>query len=91
MQFVWVALTAFVAYGTGKRVWLWALGAYFFGWVPLLLALLVPGKQEVIDRRMAYLNMMTGEQLNQAQSAIIKKEMKDFDTVDDLFKQLEKN
>lgn len=85
-----MVLTAFVAYGTGKKVWLWTLGAYFFGWVPLLLSLIVPGKQEVIDRRMATLNMLSGEELNQQQAAIVKKEIKDFDTVDDLFKQLEK-
>jgi len=83
-----MVLTAFVAYSTGKRIILWTIGAYFFGWVALVVALFVPGKQAVADRRLASLNMLFGEELNQQQSAIVKKEIKDFDTVDDLFKQL---
>lgn len=83
-----MALTAFVAYATGKRIILWTIGAYFFGWFALVVALFVPGKQAVADRRLASLNMLSGRLLNQDQSAIVKKEIQDFNTVDDLFKQL---
>jgi len=88
MEFFWMALTAFVAYATGKRIILWTIGAYFFGWFALVVALFVPGKQAVADRRLASLNMLSDRLLNQDQSAIVKKEIQDFNTVDDLFKQL---
>jgi len=77
-----------MAFITGRNLLAWTIGAYFFGWVALLAVIFLPRKQEALERRVAKINLMTGRILNQQQSAIVKKEIKDFDTVDDLFKQL---
>lgn len=83
-------LTALVAYGTGKNVFIWTFAAFFGGWVALVLAFLIPGKQHVIDKRMATLDRLTEEQYDKVEEDLIKKRKKDFNTVDDLFAQLEK-
>jgi len=89
MQYLWIFATVFVAFMTGRNLLAWTIGAYFFGWVALLAVIFLPTKQAALDARVAKINLMLGRMLDQRQSAIVKKEIKDFNTVDDLFKQLE--
>ena len=89
MQYLWIFATVFFAFSKGRSIIAWTIGAYIFGWVALLAVILLPIKQAALDARLAKINLMTGRILNQQQSAIVKKEIKDFNTVDDLFKQLE--
>lgn len=90
MQYLWIFLTVFFAFGTGRSIIAWTVGAYFFGWIALLAVIFLPTKQAALDARLAKINLMAGKMLDQQQAAIVKKEIRDFDTVDDLFKQLEK-
>lgn len=84
MQYLWMFLTAFVAFSFGRSVLFWTVGAYFFGWIPLVVVALLPNKKEVVEKRIASINEWT-------ENRVIQKEVGDFETVDDLFKQLETN
>ncbi len=89
MQYVWIFATVFMAFITGRNIIGWAVGAYFVGWIALLAVIFLPARQEAMERRTAKIKLITARKLTQKESAIVKKEMKDFNTVDDLFKQLE--
>lgn len=89
MQYLWIFLTVFLAFTKGRSIVLWAAGAYFFGWVAWLVIMFLPVRTAVLTERLTKINLLAGRMLDQKQSAIVKKEMKDFNTVEDLFKQLE--
>ena len=84
MQYLWMFLTAFAAFTFGRSVLFWTVGAYFFGWIPLIVVALLPNKKEVVEKRIASINEW-------AEDKAIQKEVGDFETVDDLFKQLQNN
>ncbi len=89
MQYLWIFATGAMAFMTGRNLIAWAIGAYFFSWVALLAVIFLPARQEAMERRTAKIKLITARKLTQKESVIVKKEMKDFNTVDDLFKQLE--
>jgi hypothetical protein len=72
-----------IAFNAGRGVFRWTLAAYFFGWMVFIPLLLMPMKKEKHLARMAFIS-------NKSEELIVAKEFKDVDTVDDLFKQLEK-
>lgn len=82
MQYLWMFLTAFAAFAFGRNIILWTVSAYLFGWIPLVVIALLPNKNEVIERRSSAINEW-------AEDKAIQKEVGNFETVDDLFKQLE--
>jgi hypothetical protein len=82
MEYVWIFATVFMAFITGRNLLAWTIGAYFFGWVALLAVIFLPRKQEALERRVAKINQW-------AEKTLVKKEMGNYNTVDDLFKQLE--
>jgi hypothetical protein len=82
MQYLWIFTTVFMAFITGRNLLAWTIGAYFFGWVALLAVIFLPRKQEALERRVAKINEW-------AEKTLVKKEMGNYQNVDDLFKQLE--
>ena len=81
MQFLVTLLTMFCALAFGRNVIGWGIAAAFLGgWVliPLFMLKAKPVKE------------ITPETIDRLQGIVIKKQMKSIDTVDDLFKQLEK-
>lgn len=71
-----------MAFITGRNLLAWTIGAYFFGWIALVAVILLPRKEEALNKRVAKINEW-------AASKMVKEEMGDYNTVDDLFKQLE--
>lgn len=82
MEFVWMFLTALYAFSAGRGTIRWALGAYVFGWMALVLIVFLPRKEEKAQKRIDFINSKTEE-------ITVQQEFKDVNTVDDLFKQLE--
>ncbi len=82
MQYLWIFATVAMAFMTGRNLIAWAIGAYFFSWVALLAVIFLPARQEAMERRTAKIKEW-------AESTLVKKEMGDYQNVDDLFKQLE--
>jgi hypothetical protein len=84
MEYLWIFLTAFTAYVSGRNVVAWTIGAFFFGWVAFAVVAFAPRKMDVTERRIAKFG-------DWAESKAAKQEMGNFNTVDDLFKQLQTN
>lgn len=83
MQYLWMFCAAVIAFSKGRGMIRWSIAAYFFGlFVPAVL-LFLPIKTEKIKRRELAVSNWTEE-------FIIKNEVENIKTVDDLFKQLEK-
>lgn len=82
MQYLWIFATVFMAFITGRNLIAWTIGAYFFGWVAFLAVVFLPRKEEAFNKRVAKINEW-------AESKVAKQEMGDYNTVEDLFKQLE--
>ena len=85
MEFIWLLVTGVVAYLSGRRVWVWVFGSALLGglgWLMPIVLLMLPKN---------YAKMQEREQLEKdiAEDYLTKKEFKDINTVDDLFKQLE--
>ena len=83
MQIVWIVLAAATAFLTGRNVIGWAIATYFFGVFALIPLAFLSTKQDKFEERQGFIRQKTEEHL-------VKKEFKGVDTVDDLFKQLEK-
>jgi hypothetical protein len=76
-------LTVMSAFALGKRVFLWAVAAYFFGWVALIAVVLIPANQKRLEERQKMVEEWSENSLGQI-------ELSKVNTVDDLFKTLEK-
>ena len=83
MKILWIALTITMAFALGKRVLFWAVMAYLFSWVALLAVLVIPANEKRMDARLKKIESLTEE-------VEVKKEVGQFNNVDDLFQQLEK-
>jgi hypothetical protein len=83
MQYLWMFLAALTAYVSGRGVIRWTIGAYFFGWMAVILVVFLPRRQEKMEQRQEYINNLN-EQL------VVKQEFKEVKTVEDLFSQLDK-
>jgi hypothetical protein len=84
MEYLWILGTALTAYVSGRNVIAWTISAYFFGWVAFALVAFMPKKLDVFKKRAERFS-------DWAESKAAKNEMGDFNTVDDLFKQLQNN
>ena len=82
MEFVWMFCAGVIAFGKGRGIIRWILAAYIFSFfAPAVLAFL-PKKVDKFMERETKIN-------DWAEGVVIKKEVQDINTVDDLFKQLE--
>ena len=82
MEYVWMMLAALWSFSMGKNTFVWTIAAYVFGWPAMVLLVLLPKNEEKAQKRLDLINNKT-EQVN------AQNELKDVNTVDDLFKQLE--
>lgn len=87
MKYVWIILTVIAAFGLGKRVLLWALAAYLFSWAALIACLVIPANQKRLEERQRKIEEWSKQTVEQA---VINKELEKVETVEDLFKQLDK-
>ena len=86
MKYFWIFLTIFSAFALGKRVVFWALMSYLFSWAALIACIAIPANQKRLEERQRKVEEWSKEHVEQA---VVHKEFKDINTVDDLFKQLE--
>lgn len=85
MTYFWIAFAGVVALVTGRSVIIWTLGTYLFGWIMLIPLVLMGPKPLVLAHRMDRLSDFI-----EKQNAKNKPEgYQDFNTVEDLMKQLE--
>ena len=82
MRYFWMATTGAVAFMNGRGVIRWVLGAYFFSFFAPLVLLFLPIKPLKVEQRQLMIRPF-------AVRHVAKQEVKDVNTVDDLFKQLE--
>lgn len=83
MQYIWMLCAGIIAFGKGRGIIRWVLAAYVFSFfAPAVLAFL-PMKVEKFAKREAKV-------MDWAEGLVTKKEVQNVNTVDDLFKQLEK-
>jgi hypothetical protein len=82
MQYLWMFCAGVIAFGKGRGVIRWVAAAYFFSWFAPAVLLFLSIKSEKNVKREAMI-------ANWAEGLVTKKEVKDINTVDDLFKQLE--
>jgi ATP/ADP translocase len=80
MDLVWMIAVAIAATLAGRSPIRWAFLAYFVGWYALLAVFLLPMKP---------IKQLSPEIKERIESYFAKKEFNNFNTVDDLFKQLE--
>ena len=87
MSLLWVFLAVGIAFVTGRSMIIWSFLAYTFGGWALLPIIFLPSKMHILERRLQKI-----EAFNQKLDAKNKPEgYEDFNTVDDLFKQLQNN
>ena len=82
-----MTLTAVLALGLGRSVLIWGIFGYVIGWPAMIIVLLFGAKTTRIEERLAWLDQITKKMNDFADKH--EKKNKDFETVDDLFKQLE--
>ena len=83
MQYIWMTLAGLLAFTTGRGVIRWTVAAYILGPLALLVLVFLPKKENKIQERVDIVK-------DKAEEHVVKQEFKDVNTVDDLFKQLEK-
>jgi hypothetical protein len=86
MEFLWMAIAGFIALAYARSTIIWGFLGYAVGWPAALIVLFLGVKVKRWEQRLKTLEDATNklEQFNRP------KEYEDFDTVDDLMKQLEK-
>lgn len=85
MNILWMILTGLTAFTLGRSVLIWGFLSYALGWPILLVTLLLGPKIKTWERRAEIAQVFADKLQNTNKS----EEYKDFNTVDDLFKQLE--
>ena len=87
MNYFWMIFAGVVAFATGRSVIIWSFVTYALGWWMMIPLVLLGPKPLVMARRMDRLSDFI-----EKQNAKNKPEgYQDFNTVDDLFKQLQNN
>ena len=82
MEIVWMFLAAGVAFGKGRKILPWVLLSFIFSYAAVILVLLLPTKEDKVTQREESAKDL-------ATNYLTKRQFKDVNTVDDLFKQLE--
>ncbi len=88
MEIVWIMLAGLCAYFKGRSTIAWVLGAYLVGWPAfVLVSFLRPNMDRLVKRANTLANLY--QRLMEIKEDPKPEEYKDFNTVDDLFEQLE--
>ena len=86
MNMFWMVALGFAALGRGRSIIVWAFAGYLFGWLAAIPFLFLKSKSNKVGNTLDKIN----EHLD---NILIKQETKkagNYETVDDLFKQLDK-
>jgi hypothetical protein len=90
MRYFWIFVAGFIALGKGRNVLVWSTLTYFFGWFALINICLLPTKR--VDWKPGPFTTELVKMYYDRKEKKSKPEgFKDFNTVDDLFKQLQTN
>lgn len=92
MSLLWVFLAVFLAFATGRSMIIWGFLAYTFGGWALLPIIFLKPKVHVWERRIKTFNEWNDKIEAKAEELKAKDKpegYQDFNTVDDLFKQLQ--
>jgi len=84
MEYLWMFLAGATAFMNGRGMIRWTLAAYLFGWIAVVPLVFLPKKQDKVEQREAMIKEVV-------EKHFVKNEFKDVNTVDDLFKQLQKS
>ncbi len=84
MQYFWMFCAGLIAIGKGRGIIRWSVAGYFFGWLVPVILFFLSVKTEKVKKRE---EMIT----NWAEGVVTKKEFENVNTIDDLFKQLDKS
>lgn len=91
---MWSIIAGLIAFAYARSTIVWALAGYIFGWPAALLVFFLGVKPKRWEQRIKYfeeLSFKAEEFANNLQEQHKPKGYKDFNNVDDLFKQLENN
>jgi len=90
MELLWMFLAGFMALALGRSTIIWGFLGYAIGWPAMIIVLLFGAKKARIEERLVWFEETT-KKINDFVDKHNKKHkgFKDFNTVDDLFKQLE--
>ena len=83
MQYFWMLCAGVIAFGKGRGILRWVAAAYVLSWFAPVILMFLPMKVDKFMQREARL-------VDWAEGLVTKKEVQEVNTVDDLFKQLEK-
>ncbi len=83
MQYFWMFCAGVLAFTKGRGMIRWIVSAYFFSFFAPAILMFLPTKLEKYMKREARV-------MDWAEGLVTKKEIKDVNTVDDLFSQLNK-
>ena len=84
MEYLWMFLAGATAFMNGRGLIRWTLAAYLFGWIAVIPLVFLSKKQDKVEQREAMIKEVV-------EKHFVKNEFKDVNTVDDLFKQLQKS
>ena len=82
MQYLWMLCAGVMAFGKGRGMIRWIIAAYVLSWFAPVILLFLPMKADKFMQRQARL-------VDWAEGLVLKKEVEQINTVDDLFNQLE--
>ena len=85
MNIVWIVLTIALAIVYARSVLIWGFLAYFFGWPVMLFLFAFGPKVQKWKNRLAAI-----KEFKRAYYGVDEVEYKDFNNVEDLYKQIEK-
>jgi hypothetical protein len=83
----WILFVGSMAFAFGRSFLIWSALTYIVGWPMLIVLFLFGPKPKTWERRAEFIQSV----VDKIDSMLKPKEYEDFDNVDDLFKQLEKN
>jgi len=86
MNIFWMVALGFAALGRGRSIIVWAFAGYIFGWLAAIPFLFLKSKGDRLGKTLDKINEQLDDMLVKQQA----KKSGDYETVDDLFKQLEK-
>jgi hypothetical protein len=85
MQTLWIVLTVVLAIVYARSVLIWGFLAYFFGWPVMLFLFAFGPKVQKWKNRLAAI-----QEFKKAYYGVDEVQYKDFNNVEDLYKQIEK-
>ena len=83
MQYVWMILVTLTAFAKGRSIILWLIAGYLFGWLAAIPLIFLKTKEKKVSENLDKIE-------KHLDNVLIKQEPGKYNTVDDLFKQLDK-